>query len=824
LTPTPKNSSSPSNRKFPIRTDTKAPAFAGWQERSTSDLAQFAQWAQELPGCAWAIACAESQLIGVEIDPKARKSVKDKNSEQAGHDRAWDAWKQLCGSWGFPEPLTPHIVSRSGGFHIYFRAPADVDLRAARQRGEYPLRQRGLIKLEGWQQHVIETRVNGFLLIPPSTFGGRAYTHFPDAPTEPYPAPPQLIEALRDEAKKAGPAALRRGAPPDPSTVKAGTYQARPFAKYVLKVHHHVGMPYEVWRSTIFSMVQQFGRYTAWKIADAMHDGEPGTTYLINDLVTRAREDFKPGDATLNTLFKYAHDHGIKDGVPKSAHAMFGGPVPQIDIDSILNEIDMEALTIIPTPVVIAPPPFAAEILEVAPALLPQGAVPLTSGGVEKTPAVLVETQDFIAADLVNEYADKLRYCEELKQWFSWNGLLWMRDRTSGVYDLVRKYVRFRALNSKADTKKVLNGGFISGVETLARKDQRIATLAEMWDAMLFILNTPAGPVDLRTGELMPLNSSMLLSKSTSVAPEGGCPLWKKFLLEAMGGNQEAVDFLQLMCGMALSGEIRDHAIFFLYGPGGNGKSVFLSTVSHILADYHRSMMQETITERGAGHDRHPTEIASVVGARLVTVSETEKGRRWSETRVKQLTGGDTVTARVISGNPFDFIPQLTMIISGNFKPSLGSVGDAMKRRLHLIPFTHKPAKPDPDLTKKLEEEHAGILAWMIEGAVKWYRDGLHAPESVKEATKEYISGEDTTGQWLDEKCVLKSDAWTPRTLSFQAWQQWAEQSREPIGSSKVFYETMRQRGFEERKREGTMGFVGLELRPLVIPQREAAE
>ena len=129
----------PGARIFPISANTKRPIFAGWQAAATSDPAQLAAWAAQYPGCAWAIACAESGLIGVEVDPKARKNAKDKESEQVGFERAMDAWRELCASWN--RPTTPHVKSRSGGFHVYFKPAAGVNVKS--------LVQRGLVKISG---------------------------------------------------------------------------------------------------------------------------------------------------------------------------------------------------------------------------------------------------------------------------------------------------------------------------------------------------------------------------------------------------------------------------------------------------------------------------------------------------------------------------------------------------------------------------------------------------------------------------------------------------------------------------------------------------
>jgi hypothetical protein len=328
----------PDAKIIPISPSTKRPALIGWQAAATSDAAQHAAWSAQFPGCGWAIACAESGLIGVEIDPKARRFVKDKSSEQAGQERAEQAWRDLWASHGDVAPWPPHTRSPSGGSHFIFRPPARVDAKS--------LRQGGLIKLPEWQQYLIETRVNGFLLIPPSVFNDRVYIRPDGGPSEPYDAPVWLIEMMMRRV------CAQPGEAPAP-IVKPGSYDLPQLAKYVCKVHHRVGLPREVWMATIFALVAQYGRYVAWQIAQAIHDGEPNTSDQIDDIVGRAREIFQPGDSSLNSLFKHAHDNGIRDVVPLSLAAMFGSPAPPLDINKILAEIDMNELKAVessPTP------------------------------------------------------------------------------------------------------------------------------------------------------------------------------------------------------------------------------------------------------------------------------------------------------------------------------------------------------------------------------------------------------------------------------------------------------------------------------------------
>jgi putative DNA primase/helicase len=778
-------------RIFPIRTDTKKPIFAGWQKAATSDPAQLAAWAEEYPGCAWAIACAESGLIGVEVDPKARRSVKDKDSEQAGFERAGQAWRDLCASWGLPANLLPHIRSRSGGWHYYFKPKTDVDVKA--------LVQRGLVKLPGFQQFVIETRVNGFLLIPPSEFDGRAYTRWPGGPNEPYDAPPQLIEAL---LKRGG----EVGDTPPASIVKPGSYELKPFVKYVAKLNHTVGMPHHIWVATIYGMVAQYGRSATHQICHRICDGSPETNYQINDLVGRARETFQPGDSTLNTLFKYAHDNGISEIVPKSASAMFGFPAPPLDIDAILAEIDAEAT---PPPAVVSP--------SLVPAAAPASAVSLMVRG----DAVPADTEDSLALSFAAMHAEDLRHVEEWGRWLQWDGVRWTPDKTSGAYNMIREHLRtFASGMAPQDARKIATAKTVAAVERMSRADRRIATLGDIWDADPMLLNTPYGVVDLVTGNMRPAQPSDHMTKITAVAPGGDCPIWRSFLHKSLAGDAELIAFIQRMLGYALTGDTREHALFFLFGPGGNGKGVLLNTVAGILGDYSKTAAIETFID--SPHERHSTDLAGLRGARLVSASETEKGRRWAEAKIKTLTGGDRISARFMRQDFFEYVPQFKLVIAGNHKPGLRSVDEAIRRRFNLVPFTVKIPKGerDPSLPERLKAEWPGILAWLIEGCLAWQRGGLQQPAAVRDATEEYLSGEDALKTWMDERCVAGPDTWASRQELFSSWKIWAEGAREYVGTLKDFLAAMRSAGFEEAKsKQGNdRGFRGIKPKPFSMP------
>jgi putative DNA primase/helicase len=255
--------------------------------------------------------------------------------------------------------------------------------------------------------------------------------------------------------------------------------------------------------------------------------------------------------------------------------------------------------------------------------------------------------------------------------------------------------------------------------------------------------------------------------------------------------------------------------LFFLYGTGANGKSVFVNTLASILGDYATSAPMDTFMD--ARGDRHPTDLAGLRGARFVASVETEQGRRWNESKVKAITGGDKVSARFMRQDFFEYIPQFKLLIAGNHKPSIRNVDEAMKRRLHLIPFTVTipPERRDGKLTEKLYAERDGILAWAVEGCLAWQRDGLRPPECVVSATEEYFEAEDALGQWIEERCILSKTHREGVSNLFTDWREWAERAGEYVGSIKRFSELMSTRKFEKcRLHGGARAIAGISLRP----------
>jgi len=442
-------------------------------------------------------------------------------------------------------------------------------------------------------------------------------------------------------------------------------------------------------------------------------------------------------------------------------------------------------------------------------------------------PAVEYSEQD-LADTFLAEHGDRVRSVPLQKSWLVWDGARWKRDEKRVTPALARDTLRRiadRVARQGATAKEkraalrlaraISSAQKVTNVLALAGADPRVTVIPEMLDAGRWVLNTPSGIVDLKTGELLPHDADLLLTKITGVplAPGGDCPRWKAFLREATGGDQAMSQYLQRLLGYCLTGSVREHVIAFIHGPGGNGKTVLVETAAFVLGDYATHAPMNTFM--ASAFDRHPTEVAALQGARFVTASETDERGRWNEARLKSLSGGDRVTARFMRQDFFEFDPQFKLVLIGNHKPELTSVGDAIRRRLHLIPFTTRPPKPDPDLLEKLRAEAPAILGWMVEGCFAWQREGLAAPKAVQAATEEYLSDEDALGRWLTEECEVDLEAAQPTLELFVSWCTWCRERGEDPGTSRRFAQLLINRGFKRWRDPKTRrhGFAGVRAR-----------
>lgn len=441
---------------------------------------------------------------------------------------------------------------------------------------------------------------------------------------------------------------------------------------------------------------------------------------------------------------------------------------------------------------------------------------------VEQEPAVGSDesvwgTEDALALAFTRRYYRDWRYVSAWGRWMMWDGHRWRSEDTLAATDLIRSVCRHTAVRAENPkiAARLASSGTVAGVERLARSDRRHAATTAEWDADPWLLNTPGGVVDLTTGRQRAHDRTDRMTRVTTATSSGNCPIWRQFLTEVTGGDIELQAYLQRTAGYALTGSTQEHALFFLYGTGANGKSVFVNTLATILGDYATNAPMDTFME--TRNDRHPTDMASLRGARFVSAIETEQGRRWAESKIKNLTGGDKISARFMRQDFFEFLPQFKLFVAGNHKPAIRNIDEAMKRRLHLIPFTITipPERRDKLLQQKLLAERDGILAWAVQGCLDWQRLGrLDPPQQVKDATEEYFEAEDALGRWLDERCVREANAKSLTAELFNDWKQWAESAGEFVGSQRRFSDLLITRGCEQWKNTaGLRGFRGIDLK-----------
>ena len=424
-------------------------------------------------------------------------------------------------------------------------------------------------------------------------------------------------------------------------------------------------------------------------------------------------------------------------------------------------------------------------------------------------------SEESLALRFSSLHSNSLQFVNEWGCWMSWDGCRWRADRTLAVFDRVRASCREASAECGNEEKtgvRLASKLTVAAVERLIQADRRHAAIAEQWDADPWLLNTPAGTVDLRTGEMREHERKNYITMLTAAGPGGDCWLWMRFLERITDGDCELQSFLQRVIGYCLTGSTKEHALFFMFGTGANGKSVFLSTIAALLNDYAKTAPVSIFT--ASNTEQHPTDLAGLRGSRFVTAIETEDGRWWAEARIKSLTGGDQITARFMRQDFFQYVPQFKLIVAGNHKPGLRNVDEAMRRRLHLIPFTVTigERERDPDLAAKLKSEYPSILQWAIAGCLAWQREGLNPPPAVRAATLGYLAAEDVLGRWLEERCVSRREVWTAGAVLFADFQQWCERVGERAGTQKRFSQALEDRGFAQERTRKARGFAGIGL------------
>lgn len=398
--------------------------------------------------------------------------------------------------------------------------------------------------------------------------------------------------------------------------------------------------------------------------------------------------------------------------------------------------------------------------------------------------------------------------------WMVNRGTHWESDEKLSRYNAAKEICKRQA--AAADGRiaiRICAASTSHALLNLAQSAPGIATDVREWDSRPMLLNTPGGAIDLTTGQAVS-REGLLFKQVAGVAPAAMfTPVWDRFISEIFGGDRDIVEFVQRLGGYTLTGSVKEQKLFFLHGAGANGKSVLLDVLRNIGGSYAHNLPSEALmTSRNEGH---PTMLASLQGKRLAISSEIEESAHWAESRIKSLTGDETLTARYMRQNFFTFAISHKHLIAGNFKPRLKGEDYAMVRRMVLVPFTQKfeGSRRDDALPEKLKAEYPGILAWFVDGARKWFTGGLAIPTSVNDAGKAYMAEHNDLEMWIADCCDVAPDQSARSSDLYASFKPWKERNGEVPPSVKSFSQRL-ERLHRRKKTAAGMLFEGLALKP----------
>jgi putative DNA primase/helicase len=314
-----------------------------------------------------------------------------------------------------------------------------------------------------------------------------------------------------------------------------------------------------------------------------------------------------------------------------------------------------------------------------------------------------------------------------------------------------------------------------------------------------FLLNVLNGTLDLRTGRLHDHDRADRITKLAPVEydADATCPRWLAFLGRILDGNADLMTYLQRVVGYALTGDVGEQCLFFLYGTGANGKTTYLTAIKDMLGDYGNQSPAELLIAKT--HESHPTERADLCGKRFVCTIETDQGKRMAESLLKQLTGGDSIKARRLYQDLFEFKPTWKLFLAANHKPVVRGTDHAIWRRIKLIPFTVtiSEAEKDKDLPAKLTAEWPGILAWAVRGCLDWQKYGLGEPDEVRAATDAYRAEQDTIAGFISECLFVHPSAKAKASTLFEEYVKW---SGDRVMTQTEFGKRFEEQGFERKR------------------------
>lgn len=372
------------------------------------------------------------------------------------------------------------------------------------------------------------------------------------------------------------------------------------------------------------------------------------------------------------------------------------------------------------------------------------------------------------AERFVAEHGRDLMYCPN--KWLVWDKKRWLTESRDNIevqskaQQTVRRMRRlFKDIEGSDEVEKAAHAHVkysssdrgIRAMINQAKSLHEVLIKDEELNFDPWLLNCKNGTLNLKTGELKPHEREDNITKILPVEydPDARCQRWEEFLYQIMGKNHDLVDFLQRTVGYSLTGDTREECLFLLYGEGANGKTTFIETLKGLFGEYAKAAEFSTFVEKNYDYIRN--DIARLKGSRLVVAAESKRGRNFDESLIKKLTGRDSLVARFLYEEHFEFIPEFKIFLAFNVKPKIKGTDYGIWRRIRIVPFnvTFPTAKQDQRLRYKLEKEFPGILAWAVRGCLEWQKNGLNEPTAVLFATKDYKEEMNIIEKFVDEQC-----------------------------------------------------------------------
>jgi putative DNA primase/helicase len=430
-----------------------------------------------------------------------------------------------------------------------------------------------------------------------------------------------------------------------------------------------------------------------------------------------------------------------------------------------------------------------------------------------------------------NEWLDKLMFIHETGEVLTFKETSGWVDAPPGEADRAAKDVLAKLREYAAEcyktspedpkTKRIMahvertsKAPNLFAMIQMARSEPGMTRSLNEFDANQMHLGLENGVLNLKTVSLLPVSPDLLVSKRCPVAydPVATCPKFINFL-DVVQPEPEMRDFLHRLVGYILTGGVDEQKFAFLFGSGANGKSVFVELLAWLLGDYARKIATEMLMHHQRSPQGPSPDIVALKGRRFVYANETEEGRRLAESRVKDMTGGDTLTGRVpYSKADITFQPTHKLIVVGNHRPEITDMSNGMWRRVLLVPFdvTIPESQRDPKLLEKLKAEGSGILNWALEGLRHWQKDGLKVPKKIEGATASYRDEMDIIGEWIAEHCDTGAGCTVNKTDAYKAYHKWTlENGHHPLAKGRLT-RRLSDRGYKQLPDKRTIGGLAL--------------